>query len=206
MLKSAALNAKLAAEMSLRTRQHPVSCQTTITVRSANGNSDKRLTHPETVRIMIAALQGLLENLSASGSDLGTDFFTFKVVSQPSTKPTSPLRDLLRIELSPSTRSGPASLSSALAGGARTTKFDPDRGNPGWFAATWERVVDEEDIAGPSSAQVRWNWYSREQGGERSVEGGKRALVTTFEEYDVFPPPQELAVDDHLVVSISASS
>ena len=45
-VKSAALNAKLAAEMSLRTRQHPVSCQTSITVRSSTGNSEKRESLP----------------------------------------------------------------------------------------------------------------------------------------------------------------
>jgi len=32
---------------------------------------------------MIAGLQSLLEKLRASGADLGTDFWAFKVVPQP---------------------------------------------------------------------------------------------------------------------------
>ncbi|GAA5889558.1 hypothetical protein JCM8208_001059 [Rhodotorula glutinis] len=205
-VKSAALNARLAAQMSLCTRQHPMSCQTTITVRSANGNSEKLVaagvTHPETVRIMIAALQSLLENMRAAGSDLGTDFWTFKVVSLSGHKPSSRLGDLIRVDLSPSTR---ATTPDVRLAQPQTTKFDPDRGNPGWFAAKWEQVAEEQQDAGErASAQVRWSWFSR-SAGERNVEQGKDALVTTFEEYDAFPPPSELAVDDHLIVTISAS-
>jgi len=100
------------------------------------------------------------------------------------------------------------SIHEARVGDAELTHVPAaDRGNPGWFAATWEQVVEEQpDDDGRILAQVTWSWYIREQGGERSVEQGKKALVTTFEEYDVFPPPAHLAVDDQLLVSICASS